>query len=770
MGAEATDRPDWLAAALGGLAAGTGGGGRRGSVEPDEGDDTARSGIDADGGPDAPADGLSRRDFVKVTGVAGAGLVLAVSVPGCGPAERGEDGAMADGADVEPIFAPNAWIRVDAEGDVTVVVDRSEMGQGVASALPTLVAEELEVPLERVAFEFAPAGQEYVNPAFGIQGTGGSTSVRMAWEPMRKAGAAARAMLVAAAAGRWGVDAGACRAEAGEVIHEASGRRAGYGELTGDAAELEVPEDPALKDPADFRLLGQPRRRLDTPPKVDGTATFGIDVRPDGVLIGRVARCPVFGGTVAELDDASARQVPGVRNVVDLGDRVGVVADHYWAAQKGLEALDVTWDEGEWADQDDEAIAEEFRRIARRPGVEARSDGDPDGALSGAARTVEAAYDFPYLAHATMEPMNATAHVRSDGCELWAPTQNQSGCLQAAAEIAGVDEEDVTVHTTYLGGGFGRRFELDFVRDALELSKAAGAPVKAVWSREDDTRHDFYRPASHHVLRAALDGDGRPTAWTHRLVVPSIMKRAFPGAVQDGLDTEAVEGAVGMPYAMSNVRVDYHDADVGVPVGFWRSVNHTHNGFVVETFMDELARTAGRDPVDYRRELLSDAPHHLRVLERAAEAAGWGSSLPEGRARGVAVVESFGSHVAEVAEVSLEDGRPRVHRVMCAVDCGPMVNPSIVEAQMESGIVYGLTAALYGEINIEDGRARQGNFDDYRMLRLDEMPEVEVVHVTDGQESVGGVGEPGTPPIAPAVANAVRELTGEPVRRLPIRV
>lgn len=717
-------------------------------------------------------DGLSRRDFVKVSGVAGAGLVLAVSIPGCGPGDRAEGGAgMPDGADAEPIFSPNAWIRVDAEGDVTVMVDRSEMGQGVATALPMLVAEELEVPLERVAFEFAPAGEEYTNPMFGMQGTGGSTSVRAAWEPMRKAGAAARTMLVEAAAERWDVDAAACRAEAGEVVHADGDRRTGYGELTEAAAARPVPEDPPLKDPADFTLLGTARPRLDTPPKVDGSAAFGIDVRPEGVLIGRVARCPVFGGTVAELDDAAARRVPGVREVVDLGDRVGVVADHYWAAQKGLEALDVTWDEGEWADQSSKAIAATFREAAGRPGAGARSDGDADAALRRAERVREAAYDLPYLAHATMEPMNATADVRSDACEIWAPTQFQTGCVMAGSQIAGVPEDRVTVHTTYLGGGFGRRFETDFVQDALELSKAAGAPVKAVWSREDDVRHDYYRPASHHVLRAGVDGDGDPVAWTHRLVVPSIMERVFPDTFQDGLDTEAVEGAVGMPYAVPNVAVDYHHVDVGVPVGFWRSVNHTHNAFVVETFVDGLAREADRDPVEYRLGLLDDAPRHLRVLERAAEAADWGSSLPEGRARGVAVWESFGSHVAEVAEVSLDgDGLPRVHRVTCVVDCGPTVNPSIVRAQMESAIVYGLTAALYGEITIEDGRVQQGNFDDYEMLRFDEMPEMDVHIVTDGQTEVGGVGEPGTPPIAPAVANAVRSLTGEPVRRLPIRV
>ena len=702
---------------------------------------------------------LTRREFVKVSGAAGAGLVLALSIPAC---RRG-------GAVDEAAFEPNAWIRVDPDGGVTIVVDRSEMGQGVTTALPMLIAEELEVDLDHVRFEFAAADPVYDNPMFGSQGTGGSTSVRAAWEPMRKAGAAARLMLIGAAAERWGVSASECSASKGQVLHESSGRRASYGDLVEAAAAGAVPAEVSLKDPSRFTIVGKPHPRLDTPFKVDGSATFGIDVRPPGLLVANVARCPVFGGRVASYDDTKTRTTPGVRDVVQIGNGVAVVADTYWAALQGRRALEIQWEEGRYADQSSARIMATFHDTVGKPGVVARDDGDAATGLRRAASRVEATYRLPYLAHATMEPMNCTADVHEGGVEVWAPTQNQTGTRQAAAGLAGVPIERVTVHTTYLGGGFGRRFETDFVADAVETSKAVGAPVKVVWSREDDIRHDFYRPASYHLLRAGLDGEGWPTAWTHRLVVPSIMARVFPNSVKDGLDTEAVEGAVNLPYGIANVHVDYHNVDVGVPVGFWRSVNHTHNGYVVECFVDELARATGKDPLEFRRRLLKDAPRHLRVLERAADRAGWGGPLPEGRARGLAVHESFGTFVAEVAEVSISHGKPRVHRVVAAVDCGPTVNPNIIEAQLEGAIVYGLTAALYGSITVAKGRVEQGNFDDYLMLRIDEMPEIDVDVVQSG-ESQGGMGEPGTPPIAPAVVNALHELTGRPIRSLPITI
>ncbi len=721
----------------------------------------------ADGPGVRASDGLSRRDFVRVAGAAGAGLVLAVSIPGCSPADRtgGGPGGGAKGA-----FAPNAWIRIGTDGEVTFVVDRSEMGQGVTTALPMMLAEELEVPLDDVHFEFAPAAKEYFNRIFGSQGTGGSTSVRAAWKPLRKAGAAARMMLVSAAARKWNVDASTCTAANGKVS-DGAGHSATYGELAEAAANETPPEDPPLKDPKDFTILGKRHPRLDTPFKTNGSAVFGIDVRPDGVLIGGVERSPVYGGKVKSLDESKAMQVPGVHKVVNLGDRVGVVAEHYWAAAKGREALQVEWDEGPWADQSSEKIAATLRRLGQKPGAVARNDGDTDAALRKAgSRVHEATFDLPYLAHACMEPMNATAHVRADGCDVWAPTQFQTATQQTAGKLAGVDPSKVRVHTTYLGGGFGRRAMQDFIADAVLLSKAAGAPVKAVWSREDATRHDGYRPANHHVLRAALDGSGHPVAWSHRVVAPSIT-RVFSGQpLKNGLDSEAVEGAVGMPYAIPNVQVDYHDAEVGVPVWFWRSVNNSFNGMVVECMIDELAHLAGKDPYRYRHDLLADKPVHRRVLDLAADKAGWGRRLPAGRAHGIAVFESFNSHVAQVAEVSIEKGKPRVHRVMAAVDCGPVVNPSIIEAQVQSAIVYGLTAALYGDITIENGRCQQGNFNDYLMLRIDEMPEVEVHVVMDSDAEQGGMGEPGLPPIAPAVCNALRALTGKPIRKLPIHV
>jgi isoquinoline 1-oxidoreductase beta subunit len=701
---------------------------------------------------------LTRRDFMRLTGTVGAGLVLGVHIGGC----VGED------AELEA-FSPNAWVRVGTDGTVTVMVDRSEMGQGVATALPMLVAEELEVDPTTIRIEFAPADPAYSNPLFGLQATGGSSSVRAAWEPMREAGAAARMMLIAVAAREWGVDAASLRAENGQVVDPAQNRRIGYGRLAERAALEPVPETVPLKDPSEFTVIGQPVKRLDTPAKVTGTAGFGIDVQGPGMLVAQVARCPVFGGTVARFDDTRARAVPGVRDVVQVSSGVAVVADGYWQAAQGRRALDVTWDEGANAGQSSERISAEFRRLARGRAVPARTDGDASGALGRAARRLNAEYELPYLAHATMEPMNATAHVRAGACDVWAPTQFQGGCRDVAAQITGLAPEAIAVHTTYLGGGFGRRFELDFIAEAVEVSKAVGAPVKVVFSREDDIRHEFYRPASFHVLSAGLDAQGWPIVWTHRVVAQSIMSRVFPSMVQNGLDAEAVEGATELPYAIPNVRVDYVMAETGIPVGFWRSVNHSFNGFVVETFVDELAHATGKDPVAFRRRLLANAPRHLAALNLAAEHAGWGTPPPAGRARGVAVHKSFESFVAQVAEVSVEDGRISVHRVVCAVDCGPVVNPDTVAAQMESGIVYGLTAALYGAITIENGRVIEGNFDTYQMLRMPEMPAVEV-RIVPSTDAQGGVGEPGTPPIAPAVANAVFALTGRRIRTLPMRV
>ncbi len=706
------------------------------------------------------APNVSRREFLEATAVAGAGLVIGIHLPARGP--RGI-------APPYPApFAPNAWLRINPDESVLVIVDRSEMGQGVTTSLPMLVAEELEADWSKVRIEFAPADKAYINPMFGMQGTGGSTSVRAAYTPLRKAGAAAREMLVAAAAETWKVDKSECRAEKGVVVHTPSKRRLSYGKLAAKAATVPVPQDVPLKDPKDWKILGTRVRRLDTPAKTDGSAQFGIDVKAPGLLVALVARSPVFGGKVKTFDAGKAKAVPGVRHVVQISTGIAVVADGYWAAKKGRDSLEITWDEGPTADVSTATIAQLFTQRADQSGAMARHDGDATGALPGAAMKLDAAYELPFLAHAAMEPMNCTAHVRADGVDIWAPTQFQTGAQGLGAGVGGVPPEKVKVHTTYLGGGFGRRFELDFIKEALEASKAAGAPVKLIWSREDDIRNAQYRPACYHRMQAGLDAGGQPVAWTHRVVAPSIMARVFPDSVKNGLDEEAVEGGMAMPYAVPNVHVDYVLTDTGIPVGFWRSVNNSFNAFAVESFIDELAHAAKKDPYEYRRDLLGKAPRHLGVLNLAASKAGWGTPLPAGRAHGIAVHKSFDSYVAEVAEVSVDaDGTPRVHRVVCAVDCGPVVNPDTVEAQMQSAIVYGLTAALWGEITIDKGRVQQSNFHDYRMLRLAEMPVVQV-HIVPSSDAQGGVGEPGTPPIAPAVCNAIFALTGKRIRKLPI--
>jgi isoquinoline 1-oxidoreductase beta subunit len=703
---------------------------------------------------------VSRREFLESATVAGAGLIIGFQLPATrrfGPAAAGP-------------FAPNAWLRIHPDESVLVVVDRSEMGQGVATALPMLLAEELEADWSKIRIEFAPADKAYTNPMFGMQGTGGSTSVRAAFLPLRQAGAAAREMLVTAAAQTWGVDKADCRAERGAVIHGPSKRRLTYGRLAAKAAAVPLPPDVPLKDAKDWKILGTRVPRLDTPAKVDGSAQFGIDVKQPGLLVAVVARSPVFGGRVKRFDATKAKAVPGVRHVVQISSGVAVVADGYWPAKQGRDALEITWDEGPNANVSSASISQLFAQRAAQAGAVARHDGDPDATLAAAPTKLDAVYELPFLAHATMEPMNCTAHVRPNGggVDIWAPTQFQTGAQGLGAKIGGVAPERVKVHTTYLGGGFGRRFELDFIMEALETSKAVALPVKVIWSREDDIRNAQYRPACRHDLRAGLDATGKPAAWTHRIVAPSIMARVFPDTVKNGLDGEAVEGAVGMPYAIPNVHVDYGLTDTGIPVGFWRSVNNSFNAFVVESFIDELAHAAQQDPYEYRRDLLAKAPRHLGVLNLAAAKAGWTTPLPAGRSRGIAVYKSFETYVAEVAEISIDsEGGVRVHRVVCAVDCGPVVNPGIVEAQMQSAIVYGLTAALWGEITIDKGRVQQSNFTDYRMLRLAEMPQVEV-HIVPSSEAQGGVGEPGTPPIAPAVCNAIFAATGKRIRRLPI--
>lgn len=705
---------------------------------------------------------LSRRDFLKKGATAGAALVVGFYLPAKGNLARAVTSSAAP-------FAPNAWIRIGADGIVTVIVDRSEMGQGVMTSLPMLVAEELEADWKRIRTEFAPADPVYTNPLQGAQATGGSTSIRAAWEPLRKAAAAAREMLLTAAAEAWGVQKAACRAENGAVIHHTTGRRLRYGALVEKAAKLPVPKDAPLKDPKDFRIIGKRVKRLDTPAKVDGSAVFGIDLRTPGMLHAVVARCPVFGGKVAKFEATQAKKVPEVRHIVAIESGIAVVADSHWAAVQGADALDITWDEGPNANLNSTAISKHFAERVEQPGAVAHTEGDAAAALAKAARRLDALYEVPYLAHADMEPMNCTAHVRADSCTIWVPTQYQTAVQQIAAKITGLPEKSIRVNTTFIGGGFGRRFELDFVADAVQLSKAVGAPVQVIWTREDDIQHDFYRPAAYNRLRAGLDAQGWPVAWTHRIVSPSINSRTSPEDVKNGLDPDAVDGAANLPYAIPNILVDYVMPDIPIPVGYWRSVGNSQNAFIVESFLDEIAAAGGHSPYELRRRLLSKAPRLLGALELAAARAGWNTPLPAGRYRGLGLSASFGSFVAQVAEVSVApNGQVRVHRVVCAVDCGTVVNPDTVEAQMEGSVVFGLTAALKGAITIDKGRVVQSNFHDYRMLRMSEMPLVEV-YIVPSHESPGGIGEPGVPAAAPALTNAIFAATGKRIRRLPIR-
>jgi len=711
---------------------------------------------------------LSRRDFVATS----AGLVIAFRLPSRSlPAELDD-----------ATFSPNAWIRIASDGSVTLTVDKSEMGQGSQTGLAMILAEELEADWSRVRLGPVPENAAGWSRRMS---TGGSTAIRTSWEPLRKAGAAAREMLLDAAASTWDVDRASCRAERGVVVHSASKRRLTYGKLVAKAAQLPIPKDAPLKDPKDFRLLGTRVPRLDTPAKVDGSAVFGIDVKVPGMLIASIERCPVFGGKLKSYDATKAKAVPGVRAVVALEPSpwtgtgasapwaagcaagVAVVADTYWQAVTGRRALEIQWDEGEAASLDSDGIRAQFVKLADQPGVEARKDGDAATTLAGAAKRVEAVYEVPFLHHATMEPMTCTASVSADGCDIWVPTQNQTRAQEVAAELTGLPKEQVRIHTTFLGGGFGRRLEPDFVSEAVRVAKAAGAPVKVIWSREDDVQHGFYRPATYNRFAAALDAGGSPVAWTHRIVAPPILLKFGP--LDKGIDRTLIDGASNLPYAIPNVLVDQVAVDLlPVPRGFWRSVGISQNAFVTECFFDEVAVAAGKDPYELRRQLLRDKPRHLRTLELAAQKAGWGTPLAAGRGRGLALAEWAPTTCAQVAEVSVApDGGVRVHRVVCAVDCGPTVNLGQIEAQLQGGIVYGLTAALYGEITIDKGRVKQSNFTDYPMLHIEEMPVVEV-HVVPSEDKQGGIGEPSVGPVAPAVCNAIFAATGKRIRRLPV--
>jgi len=645
----------------------------------------------------------------------------------------------------------NPWVRIARDGIITVVIDRSEMGQGAITGLAMLAAEELEADLDRIRVEFAPAAHEYSNALIGEQMTGGSTSIRGAWKTLREAGASARVRLIAAAAKAWGVKRVECHAEHGEVVHGPSGRRIGYGRLAATAVTQPAPRRVLLKSPQEFRLIGRSLPRIEVPDLVLGRAVYAIDVTRPGLLHAVLARSPSFGGRVASYDASEALRVPAVRNVVEIGGAVAVIADDMPAALKGRDALKIDWNVKDACTLDSDAIRNRLIAALERRGSAARDEGDVARALKRASRVVEALYETPYLAHATMEPMNCIAEVRDDGCDIWVGTQAQEGAQRRAMDLTGLPRERVRVHTTYLGGGFGRRLESDFVAEAVQVARIARRPVQVLWTRADDMRHDFYRPASVTAFRAGINGRSAVIAWLQRI--------AGPGLALDGVD---------MPYAIANVREVHINDDPGVPTGPWRSVGASQNAYTIECFVDELAAATGKDPLAFRLALLRRAPRYRGVLELAAERAGWGRALPAGKGRGIAVYRCFGSWVAQVAEVSVaEKGTLRVERVVCAADCGTLINPDAAAAQMEGGIIFGLSAALRGRITLQNGAVMQSSFEDYPIVTMRDAPEIEV-HFVKSRHAPGGVGEPGVPPIAPAVANAVFAASGRRIRRLPL--
>ena len=710
-------------------------------------------------------DRVSRREFLIAGAAAGGGLLLEWHLDGRPRA------AAADPEATPSVFAPNAFIRIGRDGRVTLIMSQVEMGQGTYTSMPMLLAEELEVGLDQVRLEHAPPDDKlYANPLFGDQETGASTSVRVFYEPLRRAGASARMMLVAAAAQTWKVDPASCQARKGEVIHAPTGRKLSYGALADKAAGLPVPTQVTLKKPKDFKLIGTPAKRLDTPAKVNGTAQYGIDVRLPGMKIATVAASPVLGGKVGSFDDSKAKAIKGVRQIVRLDDVVAVVADNMWAATQGLKALDIRWDDGPNATLSTADVVQGLAAAVQTPGVVARKEGDAVAAIASAPAKMEAVYQVPFLAHAAMEPLNCTVHVRPNRCEVWTGSQVLTRAQATAAKVTGLPLDKVVVHNHYLGGGFGRRLEHDYVTQAVRIAQHVDGPVKVVWTREEDIQHDVYRPYYYDRLAAGVDARGQPIAWTHRLAGPAILARYLPAAFRGGIDPDGVDGAVHLIYDIPAIQVEFvrHEEPV-LNTGFWRGVGVTHNTFVIESFIDELAAAAKQDPVAYRRALLGKSPRARAVLDLAAQAAGWGQPLPAGRGRGVSLLYSgWGSYLAEVAELEVsKSGEVRVHRVVCAVDCGTVVNPDTVRAQIEGGIVFGISGALWGEATLENGRVQQSNFHDVRVLRINETPAIEV-HLVRNGEPPGGIGEPGTAVTAPALANAVFAATGKRIRTLPL--
>src|SRR6266699_2135877 len=708
---------------------------------------------------------IHRREFLKVSIGAGGGLLLGFRLGG-----TGETLAMQNGSATS--FMPNAFVRIGADERVTVIVNHSEMGQGVYTALPMLLAEELDADWSKIGYESAPVDAKYNHPIFGMQITGGSSSVYSGFEQYRNAGAAARAMLIAAAAVQWNADPASLRTESGTVL-DGTNRKLSYGQLAEAAAKMTPPAKVTLKDAKAFKLIGTPAKRLDTPEKINGKAVFGIDVKNAGMLTAVVARAPVFGAKVKSFDDSHARNMPGVRKIVPVPSGVAVVADSFWQAKVAREAVRIDWDEGEMHAFSTSQMMQQFREQAKSPGKSVRLDGDPDAALSLAAQKIEAVYEVPYLSHLMMEPLNCAVDLREDSCEIWTGTQFQTVDRAAAAKAAGLPNEKVQIHTTFLGGGFGRRAtpQSDFVVEDVHVAKAAGVPVKVVWTREDDMQGGWYRPAFLHSIVGGVDASGNPVSWKSRLVGQSIMAGTpFEGMMKEkGYDPAVVEGVDDLAYEIPNLAVESHQAKVGVPVQWWRSVGHSHTGFATECFIDELAALAHKDPYRFRRSLLTKHPRHLAVLDLAAQKAGWGKPLPEGRGRGIAVHFAFGSYNAQVAEVSVTEGKVRVHRIVSAVDCGHYVNPGIIAAQLEGGAIFAASAALFQELTFENGRLQQTNFHTFPVMRMNECPEIET-HIVESNEKSGGIGEPGVPCTAPAIANAVFGATGKRIRKLPIRM
>jgi len=710
----------------------------------------------------------SRRQFVKTSAVVGTGLFSGGLLVGC--AMMPDKGSMASAlppSAIGPGAMPNAWVKVGTDNAVTIICARAEMGQGVFTSMPMLVAEELEVDITKVRIEMAPAGEPYTNTMIGGQLTGGSTSVREAYDKLRVAGAQARMMLVAAAAERWKVDPSACSV-ANAVITGPGGQKLTYGDVAEAASKLTPPKEPKLKAAKDFKIVGKWVTRRDTPAKVDGSAEFGIDVKLPGMLYAALAQCPVIGGKPVNFDAAQAKTMPGVKNVVQVGDGVAVVADTYWHARKALETVKITWNEGAGKSLNSAGIAAALKTASAKPGAEFRKVGNFDAGHAAAPKKLEATYELPFLSHAPLEPMNFTADVRKDSCLLYGPTQFQQAAVGTAQAITGLKPEQITMRTTFLGGGFGRRIDFDFIAQAIEISKAVGAPVKLLWSREDDMKHDFYRPISRHTLSAGLDAGGMPTAIKIHLTSPSVTQRLFAAFVKDGLDPFMTEAAV-TPYDIPNQLGQVVIHDTGLRVGYWRSVSHALNVFANESFIDELAAAAGKDPVAYRQALLTKEPRYLKVLATAAEKSGWGKPAPAGRARGVAVMEGYGTYLAMVSEVSVSGKDIRVHRVTVAADVGSMVNSNIVAQQIEGSIIFGLSATLFGEITLKDGVVEQSNFHDYPVVRMNESPVIDV-HMIASSAPPGGIGEPNTALIGPSVGNAVFAATGKRLRKLPLRL